>query len=611
MLPLAGEEIVILQIEGLLFHWRDTMKNNNRLVLSISICLALVSLACSSSSTPSPFSTSTPPATQTETQVQTGPPPDLTTRPQIWLGPQAPSSPIGPPDYYDLFTNNAPWQHAARGTQVFKLYGPWLDGQATDEQIQQIVSNLQRRGMGIAFEAPPLAATEVCTHVIEGFGYQPLGHNVSLRIKQAGGTVDYADLEHPFDAVTFSGAPPECSYSAERAAQEVAVYVQGVRSVFPDVRIGAIETANHSVEAVADWVNAYLSVIGKDLDYFSLDVDYSRPNWAKEARAIEDYLRGRGIEFGIFYRGDENDTSSAEWIAKAEQRFVEYEAIAGGRPDRAIFQSWHPYPDHVLPESDPSAFTYLIDRYSRPRTKLTLNAQTTSTGGLTLSGTLTDDHGAPIPKANVSLNMTPLDGPGVMAEYTLSDIVPEGATQADVGYRVNMECDNCSGVADFTLYEVHYTQGKGDSNYVPNWKFANGLQGWDAWGEGGTWQLVPNDQGPGSALHVTAQPGQTTAINSTNFNVIAGQPFAVTFVARVAPSSEGSGYFSLVFLGTDQEIQRFKIPLQTKSVQLGKVTTGGSGAFEFQVSAAPAGSTLFQAWYAGDDKRWPAYAEAR
>jgi hypothetical protein len=219
--------------------------------------------------------------------------------------------------------------------------------------------------------------------------------------------VDYADLEHPYNAVTFSGAPAECSYSAERAAQDVAVYVQGIRSVFPEVRIGAIETADHSVEAVARWVEAYRSVMGKDLDYFSLDVDYSRPHWAKDARAIEDYLRGRRIEFGIFYRGDEDDTSSAEWVAKAEQRFVEYEAIIGGGPDRAIFQSWHPFPDRVLPETNPSAFTYLITRYLRHRTKLTLEAKASPTGGLTLSGSLMDEHNTPLPKSNVMLSMTP------------------------------------------------------------------------------------------------------------------------------------------------------------------------------------------------------------
>lgn len=123
--------------------------------------------------------------------------------------------------------------------------------------------------------------------------------------------------------------------------------------------------------------------------------------------------------------------------------------------------------------------------------------------------------------------------------------------------------------------------------------------------------LSPNDQGSGSALHVTAEPGQTAGLNSTNFDVTAGQAFTVTFIARVAPPSEGSGYFSLVFLGSDQEVERFRIPLQAKAVTLGAIVTGAAGTFEFQVANAPAGSALFQAWYAGDDDHWPAYAEAR
>src|SRR6266508_640021 len=147
------------------------MKSNDRIVLYISICLAVASLACSSTPTSTPLSTSRPPATQTETQVQTGPPIDLTTKPQVWLGPQPPGAPIGPPDYFDLFTANARWQKAAHGTHVFKLYGGWMDGPATDDQLRQIVTDLQRRGLRIAFEAPPLAATDKCIALYEGFGY--------------------------------------------------------------------------------------------------------------------------------------------------------------------------------------------------------------------------------------------------------------------------------------------------------------------------------------------------------------------------------------------------------------------------------------------------------
>ena len=315
--------------------------------------------------------------------------------------------------------------------------------------------------------------------------------------------------------------------------------------------------------------------MGEDLAYFNFDLNYHDPNWAQDAKAIEDYLHGRGIEFGMFYRGDETDTTDAQWVAKAEERFVAYEVIAGGHPDRAIFQSWHPHPEHLLPESDPSTFTYLIDRYLRKRTALTLEAPSDSTPSQTIAGTLADADGSPLEDAVVEIHIAPLEGPGLASEYTITGTVPDGAIQADVGYRVNTECD-CSGVGDFSLYEVRYTEGSGGSNLVPNGNFARAWEGWGAWGDG-AWELVAGDLGSGTALHVTAQAGQPAAINSGRFAVSGGVPFTVTFLARVSPETQGSGYFDLIFLDASQELRRFMIPLETATANLGQARTDSSG----------------------------------
>ena len=593
------------------------MKLKYRLVLLIPIYLVVINPACSSGTTVPASLTFTPPptqttTTQTATRVRPNPTPDLTTRPQIWFGPQPPNSPIAVQDYFDLFKPNAPWQQTARGIHVFMLYGGWINGRSTDAELQQAVADIQRRGLGIGFEMAPLQQTEECTGAIEGFG-DPLwaATFVVTRIQQAGGRADYAFLEHPYDAVAYSNAPEVCRYSPERTAQDVALFVQSVRSVFPEIRIGAIETADHSVEAVSLWVEAYRAVVGEELDSFNFDLDYYRPGWPEHARAIEEYVHGRGMEFGMYYRGDENAASAAEWNATAEQRFVEYEVIAGGRPDRAIFQSWHSHPDHVLPETDPGALTYLINRYLRTRTTLRLEAQTSTDGQVVLGGALTSEQGAPLPNAKVEFSTKPLEGPGVVSEYTVSGTVPDGALRAVAGYRVNTECDTCSGVANFTLYEVHYTESGGEPNRVPNWKFANGLQGWGTTGESSTWELVADDRGPGSALHVMAQPGQIANIDSTVFPVTAGAAYTATFVARVAPASEGSGYFSVFFLGAGQEISRVTIPLRAETVPAGEAITGEGGAFELELPDVPPWPTSFQAWYAGDDIHWPAYTEVK
>jgi hypothetical protein len=205
--------------------------------------------------------------------------------------------------------------------------------------------------------------------------------------------------------------------------------------------------------------------------------------------------------------------------------------------------------------------------------------------------------------------MKPAEGAGLPYEYTLSGIVPAGATEADVGYRVNLEC-GCSGPADFVLYEVRYSEGDETANRVPNPSFSRGYDGWGAWGEA-TWRLERSDQGAGRAQHVTAQPDQGAAINSAKFPTTPGSPFTVTFVARVSPESLGSGYFNLIFANGVNEIKRYTIPLEPAVVSLGEATTDQNGAYQLEMPEMPASDVILQAWYAGDQDYRPAFASTR
>jgi hypothetical protein len=346
--------------------------------------------------------------------------------------------------------------------------------------------------------------------------------------------------------------------------------------------------------------------MGEDLTYFHLDLDYGRPNWPQTALEIENYLHSQGIEFGLFYIGNWQDASDEEWLRGAEDRFVEYEVEYGGHPDHAVFQSWHPHPERLLPETDPGAFTHLINRYTRSRTVLTLDAAPSPEGSLTLSGVLLDTHASPLADATIQLSMRPVDSPGLLYEYTLSGFVPEGATEADVGYRVNLEC-GCSGPADFVLYEVRYTEGDETTNRIPNPNFSRGYDGWGAWGDA-TWRLERSDQGAGRAQHVTVRPDQGAAINSAKFPTIAGSPFTVTFVARVSPKSLGSGYFNLIFDNVIHEIKRYTIPLEPAVIALGETTTDENGAYGFDLSESDVSNVALQAWYPGDQDSWPVFA---
>ncbi len=238
-------------------------------------------------------------------------------------------------------------------------------------------------------------------------------------------------------------------------------------------------------------------------------------------------------------------------------------------------------------------------------TKLILSAPG---GSQQVTGTLKDQASVPVANAAIEFSMTALDGAGLYAQYTLTGTVPAGATQGDVGFRVNTEC-GCAGTSDFFLYDVRYIQGSETANRVPNSSFAQGLNGWGFWGTGAA-RLEPRDQGQGQMLHVMATPSQTAAINSTNFPVSAGATYVLTFSARVGPVSAGSGYFDIVFLDPSKEGTRKQIPLKTATVGIGSTTTDKDGAFRFAPSQFPSGEFVLEARYPGDRKYLPGSASA-
>ena len=193
-------------------------------------------------------------------------------------------------------------------------------------------------------------------------------------------------------------------------------------------------------------------------------------------------------------------------------------------------------------------------------------------------GMVSDALGNPIASAAVAYELVPIDGQGVAATYRHEGIVPAGATHATLGFRVNTEC-GCTGAAEFTLYEGSYTVATQTANRIPNPRFVNGLDGWGYWGEGEA-SVQTSDGPPGKMVRVVAAQGEVAAINSSEFPVTSGEAYEFAFLARVAPASAGSGYFTLVFLGPAQEVDRIRLPLEAGPAAAGTLTTDENGAFE-------------------------------
>jgi hypothetical protein len=525
---------------------------------------------------------------------------------RVWFAPLPPMplrpgrEYVGSVDFMKLFSKKAPWASASRRVNVFKLYGEWIEGTARHGQLARVVADLKRRRIALAVEAGPLQATSACGGGVEGFNGPASGRHIAQRIKAAHGTLAFVALDEPFYYANVYDGPNACHWSAEQIAVQVRDFVAAVRAVFPRVVVGDIEplAPDVQVDQLVHWLDAYHDVTGSSLPFFHLDVGFLvRQDWPQAAKALEGAARARGVPFGLIYNGD--GETDRDWAASAEQRFTTYEAQYQGQPDDVIFQSWVDHPDYVLPESRPGTFTNLIDRYLRPRTALRLDVN-----ALAADGTLVDAHGQPLPGRPIELSLTPLDGPGGFADYVLTGSVPAGAATAVVGFRVNMECF-CAGSSDFRLDGVRYAES-GGPNRVANPGFDQGWTGWGAWGDGSV-SLEASDRG-GLLLHASVSAGQFAALNSAEFPVTGGGAFAVDFSARVALLSRGSGYFTVIFLGPTTEVARRTVPLAPAVVSLGTVSTAADGSFHMTLNERPAGTSLLEAWYRGDDRHFPAYA---
>ncbi len=492
---------------------------------------------------------------------------------------------------------------------VLHFFGEWAAWRSSDAELAAVVEDLNRRGIAIGIEGGPLFPRGTCSENIEGFAGPGEVHVMVDRIARAGGRVTYVVLEHGFDALAALSA--ECSMSLAEGAADMAVYLDTVRRVFPEAEFSITETGNLDTEILGAYFNAFREATGEYPAHLMLDVPYGEPHWPLAARAIEDHARSLGIGFAIFYLGEEEDTNDQEWMDNLRDHIVEYEVVYGGRPDRPLFTSWHDHPKNLLPGTESSAFTHILNWYTRTRTSISADTSEVD-GGLLVSGLLKDSSGAALGHETVEIRFRSAGGccdppegvfaPGgidVLEDFVVTGVVPDGATTADVGYRINEECA-CNGPVDLLVEEFNYSEN-GGPNPISNPDFVAGPAGWIRWGEAA--QVVET-----GGLHVQAAYGQVASLNSEMFPVASGASFTMTYSARISPQSDGNGHFTLIFHGEDGPIRRFRKHIRPSRALAGHTVTDADGRFELVVET-PAEPKLIEAWYDGTETHWPALAE--
>lgn len=264
-----------------------------------------------------------------------------------------------------LFEPDAPWQTAADQIQVFKLYGEWVSNHPADAQLKKVIADLNRRGLAIAIETGPLNPESGCGNGVEGFATIESGLQMAQAIQSAGGTLHFIALDEPYYYGHFYDGPNACHWSAEKIAGDVDKFIRAVKNIFPDVIVGDTEplAGPAGAKEYQDWLDTFHTVNGYHLAFIHMDLDWSRPNWAEDVKAIQEHGSKIGVPVGVIYNGNAFDKTDEAFLSATGERVKKLELVTGVQPDHVLFQSWNDKPDRVLPETEPYTFTGFINRY--------------------------------------------------------------------------------------------------------------------------------------------------------------------------------------------------------------------------------------------------------
>ena len=350
----------------------------NRTFLILATLMITIS-ACNLPASPMPSTPTQADATQKPMPTPTlmVKQPDLAHHPLYWFGPLPPLPVVdgrpftGSDDFMQLFKTDAPWQTTAGQIQVFKLYGEWVGNHPGDVQLQQVISDLNRRRLAIAVETGPLDP-DGCGAGVEGFSTINSALQNARAIKSAGGILHFIAMDEPYYYGHFYDGPNACHWTAEKIAKEVDEFIKAVRNIFPEIIVGDTEplAGPAGAKEYLEWLDVFYRVNGYHLAFIHMDIDWSRPKWPDEVKAIQEHGSRIGVPVGIIYNGNASDKTDKDFLSATGERVKRLELVTGVLPDHVVFQSWNDKPDLVLPDTEPYTFTGFINLYFSEKTSL-------------------------------------------------------------------------------------------------------------------------------------------------------------------------------------------------------------------------------------------------
>src|SRR5665213_3568684 len=290
--------------------------------------------------------------------------------PDIWFNPHSPV------DILNMWTDDAPWQTAASKVKVLVLVDWWIRQVATTAQVTQIVQFAARHHMKLDLDVEPVATfpTDNCGY---GEGYATQGQVASAVqiLASVGARLDWIAMDEPVYFGSYATDPSKCQLPITEVVRRTALIMTEALAVYPHVRImeieplGIAETPTWRADETAFHIGMSQQ-LGTAVQIMQADVQWNSTGWQQQILDWHSYLRERNLGFGLIFNGSDQAASDADWINTAVNNIEVVEGQLHVIPDEVLFTTWNAYPRYNMPETSPTALTWLINRYVRPRSEL-------------------------------------------------------------------------------------------------------------------------------------------------------------------------------------------------------------------------------------------------
>lgn len=310
--------------------------------------------------------------------------------PEIWfcpmqnaINPGRNSLTITKHDFLDMIKYPGQWKQAA--SHISELTLDVVHFVEQRRNLRTIIDWANSTNIKIGGSGSIVPTDHACNPHMEGItndvGYAREAVATFHGWKQAGGRLDYFIMDGPF-YFGYYATQKECHFSVEDVAARAAGTMQKILQDYPNVKI--VDAEGPGPIPVSKWLTdydrfltAFRKECGRPVDYLSMDMHWidawhTGYNWVNASRQTIAFAHARKMKVGLFINADDNFVETkqgvptnqritAEGWMQENREHMQTAHGAGLELDFLNITSWMKFPKWNLPESNPDAYTSLVN----------------------------------------------------------------------------------------------------------------------------------------------------------------------------------------------------------------------------------------------------------